>query len=149
MRVQHLSGLGYFSASLPPQEASVSLRAIDYLSSHPELLTRLRQNCVGMHRQLQRIPQLRLGGEAVSPIKHLYIAGDRPRKDYSQLLDEVVRKAWEAGVALTRAGYLEDHEHTPENASIRIAVSVSLTEEDIEHACDVIRRVTEAVVEDV
>ncbi|KAH9366121.1 hypothetical protein HPB48_000276 [Haemaphysalis longicornis] len=56
--------------------------------------------------------------------------------------------AWEAGLALTRAPYLEDREHTPKDPSIRISVSASLTEEDIEHACDVIRRVTEAVVED-
>ncbi|XP_077549604.1 serine palmitoyltransferase 1-like isoform X2 [Haemaphysalis longicornis] len=144
---QHLSGLGYFSASLPPEQASVSLQAIDYLSSHPELLTRLRQNCVRMHEQLQRIQQLRLGGEAVSPVKHLYIAGDRPKEDCSQLLDEVVRKAWEAGLALTRAPYLEDREHTPKDPSIRISVSASLTEEDIENACDVIRQVTEAVVD--
>ncbi|KAH9366151.1 hypothetical protein HPB48_012727 [Haemaphysalis longicornis] len=57
-------------------------------------------------------------------------------------------QAWEAGLALTRAPYLEDRENTPKDASIRISVSASLTEEDIEHACDVIRRVCEAVVED-
>ncbi|XP_077549605.1 serine palmitoyltransferase 1-like [Haemaphysalis longicornis] len=147
---QQLAGQGYyFSTSLPPLQASVSLQAIDYLSSHPELLTRLRRNCVAIHEKLQRIPQLRLGGNAVSPVKHLYIAGDRPKQDCAQLLDEVVQKAWEAGLALTRARYLDECEHTTKDASIRIAVSASLTREDIKHACDVIRRVTEAVVGDV
>lgn len=144
---QRLSGLGYcFSASLPPLQASVSLQAIDHLSSHPELLTQLRQNCIEIHEKLQGIPQLRVGGEAVSPVKHLYVAGDRSKEDCSKLLDEVVQQAWEAGLALTRARYLDDREHTPKEASIRIAVSAALTDEDIKHACSIIQRVAESVV---
>lgn len=144
---QRLSGLGYcFSASLPPLQASVSLQAINHLASHPELLSQLRQNCLRVHEKLAGIAQLRLGGNAESPVKHLYVAGSRPKDECAQLLDNIVHKAWEAGVALTRARYLEDREHNPKEASIRIAVSASLTEEDIERAYSVIRQVAEAVL---
>lgn len=144
---QRLSGLGYcFSASLPPLQASVSLQAINHLAAHPELLNQLKQNCLRVHEKLQRIAPLRLGGDAESPVKHLYVAGGRPKDECAQLLDGIVHKAWEEGVALTRARYLEDREHTPKEASIRIAVSASLTEEDIEHAYNIIRQAAEAVV---
>lgn len=145
---QRLSGLGYcFSASLPPLQASVSLQAINHLAAHPELLTRLRDNCLEIHEKLRRIPEMRIGGDPLSPVKHLYLAGEQPQEeDCGRLLDQVVQKAWEAGVALTRARYLEDRERTPKEASIRIAMSASFTNEDIERACTVIQQAVQAVL---
>lgn len=142
---QRLSGLGYcFSASLPPLQASVSMRIIDHLSAHPELLVQLRHNCLRMHEQLKSVPQLRLGGDDVSAIKHLYVNGDRPHS--AQLLDEIVKMAWNEGVVLTRSRYLEERECCVREPSIRIAISAALTDEEIDHACKVITRAAEAVL---
>lgn len=144
---QRLSGLGYcFSASLPPLQASVSMWAIDHLTNHPEILTTLRRNCLLMHEKLKGIPQLRLGGDDASAIKHLYVTGERPRDVCCRLLDQIVHKSWEEGVALTRSRYLEPPEHLTREPSIRIAVCAALTEKDIDHACGVISRAAQAIL---
>ncbi|EEC05036.1 serine palmitoyltransferase I, putative [Ixodes scapularis] len=144
---QRLSGLGYcFSASLPPLQASVSMWAIDHLTNHPEILVTLRRNCLLMHEKLKGVPQLRLGGDDVSAIKHLYVAGERPRDVCDRLLDQLVQKAWEEGVVLTRSRYLEPPEHLTREPSIRIAVCAALTEQDIDHACSVIGRAAQAIL---
>lgn len=143
---QRLSGLGYcFSASLPPLQASVSLAAIDHLSSHLDILERLHDNCRVMHEKLQSIPQFVVGGDPISPVKHLYIAASHPRQTMSKLLDAVVQQAWEEGVALTQARYL-DEEHLKRKPSIRITVSSTLTPEEVDEACNVLRRAAEKLL---
>ncbi|KAG0443043.1 hypothetical protein HPB47_015349, partial [Ixodes persulcatus] len=90
---QRISGQGYyFSASLPPLQASVSIWAIDQLTNHPEILATLSRNCLLMHEKLKGVPQLRLGGDNVSAIKHLYVADKRPRDVCNRLLDQLVQK---------------------------------------------------------
>lgn len=52
---QRLSGLGYcFSASLPPLQAAVALEALSVLDGNPDLLTKLRDNCIKMDEILKK-----------------------------------------------------------------------------------------------
>lgn len=41
---------------------------------------------------MNRIAQLRLGGNAESPVKHLYVAGSHPKDKCAELLDDIVHK---------------------------------------------------------
>lgn len=50
---QRLSGLGYcFSASLPSLQAATALAALDILESRPEIIDKLRTNCIQLHNSL-------------------------------------------------------------------------------------------------
>ncbi|XP_064476863.1 serine palmitoyltransferase 1-like [Ornithodoros turicata] len=140
---QRLSGLGYcFSASLPPLQAAVSLAAIDYLSAHLDTIEQLHNNCRSIHEKLKSIPQFVLGGDVISPVKHLYVAAHHPHEMATGLLDSVVQRAWEEGIALTQARYLGE-EHLKRAPSIRITVSSALTAEEINKVYDVLCKAAE------
>lgn len=129
---QRLSGLGYcFSASLPPLQAGVAIAALDILESSPDVIGNLKRNCLLMHEKLLIIPDIITCSEALSPVKHVYIADPLPRELAVKRIDEIVNFAMKEGVALTPARYLDAEEHKLPPPSIRLIVSSALTPEDI------------------
>lgn len=144
---QRLSGLGYcFSASLPPLQANVALAALKTMQLKTEILTTLRNNACLMHKELLRINRLKVGGDAISPVKHLYIFEDCPREEKIKKLERIVDYGWKNGIAFTVARYLDKEEHMLPVPSIRLIVSAILTEEDIVHVITVLQKACEAIL---
>uniref|UniRef100_T1J9G1 Serine palmitoyltransferase 1 n=1 Tax=Strigamia maritima TaxID=126957 RepID=T1J9G1_STRMM len=140
---QRLSGLGYcFSASLPPMLASAATAAIKIIEEDPSIIETLSSNAQSIHSKLKELNGLEVTGIPISPIKHLHLATCNDSRDVeSAKLEKIVHYAWENGVALTMASYLEQDEvHLP-RPSIRLTVNALLTEEDI---TDVVRTLHKA-----
>lgn len=72
---QRLSGLGYiFSASLPPMLTQAAISSLDRFEREPQIFEELQQKCRLVQKLFQRFSKLQLGGDDLSPIKHLYVA---------------------------------------------------------------------------
>lgn len=144
---QRLSGLGYcFSASAPPMLAQAAITALEVLEDSPDLLETLHDLSEYTHSKLQQLSGLRIAGDAISPVKHLYLAassGDR-EKDLSKLR-RIVAKAEDNGIALTVAAYLDEEIHMPE-PSLRIPVNAALKYEDVDRFTEVLRTVLNEVL---
>lgn len=144
---QRLSGLGYcFSASLPPMLASAAISALDIIEENPVLLRTLRDNACMMHKELEKNPHLRIGGEEISPVKHLYLS------DPCEIIEEATKKleavsdyCIQHGVAVVVARYLNDQEYRLPPPSIRLTVNALLTKEDIQKVSTVIREACDNV----
>ncbi|XP_023223298.1 serine palmitoyltransferase 1-like [Centruroides sculpturatus] len=144
---QRLSGLGYcFSASLPPLQAAVALAALKAMKSNPEVLVTLRENASLVHKELQRIPQLSLGADEISPVKHLYIVGDYSREEKIKKLERIVDYGYQNGIAFTVARYLDKEEHTLLAPSIRLVVNSLFEEADVKRVADVLRKACEKIL---
>lgn len=91
---QRLSGLGYiFSASLPPMLTQAAISSLDRFEREPQIFEQLQQKCRLVQKLFQRFSKLQLGGDDLSPIKHLYVAV--PRENFQtelQLLTQVADK---------------------------------------------------------
>lgn len=168
---QRLSGLGYcFSASLPPLQAAVAIRAIDLIDKS-DAVTKLAERCQLFHnRLLEKIPSklVDIQGEAIAPIKHVRFTdeayedmfGNGNKKfDFvlqTKALEKVVNlvsfwniiyvkkiltdcnlQAFDKGYAITVARYI-DNEHLTPKPSIRLAISIRLTEAEVNGAINII-----------
>ncbi|KAJ1913506.1 serine palmitoyltransferase component [Mycoemilia scoparia] len=154
---QRLSGLGYcFSASMPAILSVASSDVIGILSKNPEsLLAPLRRNTKLMHEQLSKISGINVEGHQESPIIHVSISptaltkrksnGEWTRGDVENALQDLVDEALKNGVLLTRAQYVDDHEHLLPNPSIRICVSAQHSEKDIAKCAKVISNAVQRV----
>lgn len=91
---QRLSGLGYiFSASLPPMLTQAAISSLDRFEREPQIFEQLQQKCRLVQKLFQRLSKLQLGGDDLSPIKHLYVAV--PRENFQtelQLLTQMADK---------------------------------------------------------
>ncbi|XP_033637092.1 serine palmitoyltransferase 1-like [Asterias rubens] len=149
---QRLSGLGYcFSASLPPMLASAAMAALDLMDEDPTMAVRLQKRSQFVHEELSKIAELKLVGEPVSPIKHLQVreCGDKTRPEITKLLESIVDKALDEGVVLTTACYLEEEEAFLIPPSIRIAVGIAPTDDQIVMAMQVIQKVASEILQNV
>lgn len=138
---QRLSGLGYcFSASLPPMLASAAIAAIDSIDNDPSIIGKLSSNAQALHQKLQDLSGIQVEGHELSPIKHLRLREESEYRAAEVLaLEKIVDYAWENGVCLTVASYLEKEEAHLPRPSIRLCASSHLTEEDIELVSQVLR----------
>jgi len=144
---QRLSGLGYcFSASLPPLQAACALASLDILQSDPAIIKTLRNKCEYLHGKLVKSETIDVEGLHFSPVKHLRFSnrqrssGQEGRATESSRLEKVVSKAWESGLAVTVARYLDDEEKFCPEPSIRLTVNVQLTNEDMDFTVDVLEK---------
>lgn len=72
---QRLSGLGYiFSASLPPMLTQAAISALNRFEQTPEIFEELQTRAKSLHQKFSNFTKLRLRGDALSPVKHLYLA---------------------------------------------------------------------------
>ncbi|SPP73408.1 serine palmitoyltransferase 1 [Drosophila guanche] len=145
---QRLSGLGYiFSASLPPMLTQAAISALDRFEREPQIFKQLQTNARLLHKIFSHFSKLRLCGDELSPVKHLYLALPLENNEAEQkLLTEVADKCIARGVAVVEAAYLQDREHKPVRPSIRIAVNRLLEESEIAAAFDIIESVSSAVL---
>ncbi|XP_078656406.1 serine palmitoyltransferase 1-like [Branchiostoma floridae x Branchiostoma belcheri] len=144
---QRLSGQGYcFSASLPPMLSVAASEALLIMEEKPGIFEELRTRCKWLHAKLSSIPGLKVCGEPISPIMHLQLAAPSSRTEATTKLETICNECMDQGVALTVARYLEGEEHLVPPPSIRIAVNVELTEDDIDHATSVITNVAKMVL---
>ncbi|XP_034654085.1 serine palmitoyltransferase 1 [Drosophila subobscura] len=145
---QRLSGLGYiFSASLPPMLTQAAISALDRFEREPQIFEQLQTNARLLHKIFSHFSKLRLCGDELSPVKHLYLALPLENNDAERkLLTEVADKCIARGVAVVEAAYLQDREHKPVRPSIRIAVNRLLEESEIAAAFEIIESVSSAVL---
>ncbi|XP_017469677.1 PREDICTED: serine palmitoyltransferase 1 isoform X1 [Rhagoletis zephyria] len=145
---QRLSGLGYcFSASLPPLLTQAAISALDRFESQPKMFTELQVISGKVQEVFGKLSKLKLHGSELSPVKHLYIAEQRENADMErELLTEIANKCITRGVAVIESRYLENLEKHTIRHSIRITVNRLLTDNDINHAFDVIESVTNEVL---
>ena len=89
---QRLSGLGYcFSASLPPLQAAAGLRAIKLLRENNNLVSKLKDRCIRMSKELQKYSDIiTVSGIDISPIKHLRFTNSMNQKYRSKNSDNSV-----------------------------------------------------------
>ncbi|XP_050732130.1 serine palmitoyltransferase 1-like isoform X2 [Eriocheir sinensis] len=149
---QRLSGLGYcFSASLPPMLAAASMKVVDVLEKEGGYLVEtLQDRCRQTHKALTAAlpPSVELVGDPISPIKHLRLAPPCPEDpdQGEETLRQVVEQAQEEGVALTVASYIRSQERHPPPPSIRLALNLQLTDQDISTLTGAICRAVEKVL---
>ena len=141
---QRLSGAGYvFSASLPPYLAVAAIEAIDILEEEGKELAKGLASKVLTFRQYleaQVGSDVDLGGHPSAPIIHLYIRTQQQEMsdvEYVDLLQKVVDGALKEGVFLTLAKYSFLDKY-PGKPSIRMAINVDHTEEELRKAAKVI-----------
>ncbi|XP_014677729.1 PREDICTED: serine palmitoyltransferase 1-like [Priapulus caudatus] len=137
---QRLSGLGYcFSASMPPMIASAAITSLEQLENNPDIFSALVRNSRWLHEKISSIPGVEVGGDPISPVKHISLkdCGENGEQE-TRMLEEIVQEAENQGVALTVARYLHNEEAHPLRPSIRLAVSSSLTQPDLTLALRVI-----------
>jgi len=149
---QRLSGLGYcFSASLPPMLASAAIEALNIIQENPSIVPDLQRKAVQFHGLLldrmrvfspeeskEDIVNWTIGGDPMSPIKHLYVkkAEARPRDHIEKILRDTIARGREAGVALTMSSYL-DNEANLSQPSIRMAIQTGHSEEMLQSIVDI------------
>ncbi|EDV36461.1 uncharacterized protein Dana_GF11943, isoform B [Drosophila ananassae] len=145
---QRLSGLGYiFSASLPPMLTQAAISALNRFEQNPEIFEQLQSKAKSLHQKFSNFSKLRLRGDALSPVKHLYLA--EPAVNFEaelKLLTELADKCISQGVAIVQAAYLQNRERVPVRPSIRIAVNRLLDDADITSAFEVIEKVSQSLL---
>ena len=131
---------GYcFSASLPPMLAAGALKALDIMQDKPKMFNDLQERAEHLHDCFKDLDGLELAGDRISTVKHLRLKrSSESRTTDKNVLNSIVLKARELGVALVLATYLEDAEVNLPPPSIRLTVSNLLDMEDIRHAGDVV-----------
>ena len=150
---QRLSGAGYvFSASLPPYLASAAIESLNILEDQgPDLVAALAgkvkrfrallASALDGHRTL-RVHQS-AAADARSPVVHLRLDDDtKSEVEGVALLQTLVDACMRDGVFLTLAKYtfLDKFEGSP---SIRMAINVNHSDEDLAKAVATIKRVVE------
>jgi len=138
---QRLSGLGYcFSASLPPFTSMASMQALSRLEQKPELMKQLVHNIkLTVDTISKALPEcLRLDGSYCSPVMHIRYKGTNDSNITLEKFKKVVSKALERNLAVVCPKYSQ-RELNPPPPSIRISVSSSHTEDDINYCASVLR----------
>uniref|UniRef100_A0A7G3AXI7 Serine palmitoyltransferase 1 n=1 Tax=Lutzomyia longipalpis TaxID=7200 RepID=A0A7G3AXI7_LUTLO len=129
---QRLSGLGYcFSASCPPLLTRAAVSALEKFDKEPELFAEIQECSRKLQRKLEDLSVLRLRGDPISPVKHLYVREEKATKAEDALLTEIVDKCITKGLCLVKAQYLQHIEKKCPRPSIRITVNRLLTDEDM------------------
>ncbi|XP_076811925.1 serine palmitoyltransferase 1-like [Clavelina lepadiformis] len=141
---QRLSGQGYvFSASLPPFLATAAMEALDIMHENADMLKELKYKGRKMQQLLNGIPGIELVGYPDSPAFHLRRKDPVSFKEDLQFLQDIVNKCSKNDLCLTIAGRLKDEElNSNWPPSIRVAVTVKISDEELERAANIIRDAT-------
>ncbi|KAF8384137.1 sptl-1 [Pristionchus pacificus] len=148
---QRLSGLGYcFSASLPPLLATAANEALTMIKEDPGRVHRLQDRSRALHagltEALKGSPFRCREGEVLAPFRHVEVADSSLRKEEKErMLDEVVEKAFEEGILIARARYLDENEAFPIEPSIRVSTQSELEDFELKRALNVIERAAKIV----
>lgn len=147
---QRLSGLGYcFSASLPPMLASGAMQSLTIIEKHPDMLHTLRDKSIKTHKLLEKIEGMKVYGDPIAPIKFVKLAEPSDDRDIdAHTIERITETAMSKGLAVTPARYLEHEEHLLPLPSIRIAVNIKLTDEELEKCMNILAESCHAVLHD-
>ncbi|XP_034947859.1 serine palmitoyltransferase 1 [Chelonus insularis] len=137
---QRLSGLGYcFSASLPPLLTAAAITSLDIIEEDPSIFDKLRKNCLSFQTRLNKLQYFELSAMPESPVKHLYLKKQYDRHKEQELLLEISNKCIENNLAVIPPAYLDTERNLP-RPSLRLCISSTLNEEDIDFALEVLER---------
>lgn len=131
---QRLAGTGYcFSASLPPLQVAVALEALNAIRQDPTIVTKAQKIFELSHEVFKSLTMLKNISHPLSPIKILILkANDKNYDKQLEYLDDMCKRILDkAQIALAVARYLVDEEMSMTPPSIRLAISGSMTREDI------------------
>ncbi|XP_026473167.1 serine palmitoyltransferase 1 [Ctenocephalides felis] len=144
---QRLSGLGYcFSASLPPLLARAAISALDYFEGNSHLFKNLQDRCKQVHNSLQHLTKLKVQGDELSPVKHLYMQDDDLSvEEQDKFLTDLIDKCENSGLALVKSAYLESIEKFVQRPSIRLTVNNTLTAKEIQYAAETLEQLSSGV----
>ncbi|XP_012530923.1 serine palmitoyltransferase 1 [Monomorium pharaonis] len=143
---QRLSGLGYcFSASQPPLLASAAITSLNKIENNLEIFQSLRNNALLIDNGLKKIPMLECTSSPESPLKHVYLKGQKDRTIEEKLLTAISNKCIENNLAIILPAYLEAERILP-RPSFRLCVSANLDNSDIEFALKTLKKCTEEVL---
>eukprot|EP00903_Cladosiphon_okamuranus_P006351 g6221.t1 len=141
---QRLSGAGYcYSAAAPPFTSAAASAALRMLRAEPELISSLRANAGFLHKAIGAIPGLKVTSCEVSPIVHVALDGDREAGAARPVLQGIVQRCAEGGVALTTSSYTPSEKFLPP-PTIRITTNALHTPEQLEEAVRVLAEATAA-----
>ncbi|XP_047358502.1 serine palmitoyltransferase 1 [Vespa velutina] len=137
---QRLGALGYcFSASLPPLLTTAAITAINIMENNPHIFKSLKDKCITIDNALKEMPYIETPSFAESPLKHLYL---KEKKDYAEeikILTSISERCIENNLAIISPTYLET-ENKLQRPSLRLCVSVLLTESDINFAISTLKK---------
>lgn len=87
---QRLSGLGYcFSASQPPFLTQAAISALDLFEKDPSIFEQLRQVATKVDEKFKQLTRLQLGGDPISPVKHLYVKDEKSDAEAEEMLRKI------------------------------------------------------------
>lgn len=87
---QRLSGLGYcFSASQPPFLTQAAISALDLFEKDPSIFEQLRQVATKVDEKFKQLTRLQLGGDHISPVKHLYVKDEKSDAEAEEMLRKI------------------------------------------------------------
>lgn len=144
---QRLSGLGYcFSASLPPLLTQAAISALDKFESEPKIFAELRSCCRKVSQKLPSLADFICRGDALSPVKHLYLRNETDPITEKLVLDNISKECINTGLAVIAAEYLEHMEKHCPRPSIRLTVNRLLTDDDIDDAFRILQQAARKVL---
>ncbi|XP_033193383.1 serine palmitoyltransferase subunit I [Bombus vancouverensis nearcticus] len=143
---QRLSGLGYcFSASLPPLLTTAAITSLNIMKNNPQLFRSLRDNCIAINEELQKIHCLECSSFPESPVKHVYLKNKKDRATEEKLLSKISDKCIENNLAVITPAYLEAEKNIP-RPSLRLCISTLLNKSDIDFAVNVLKNCAEEIL---
>jgi len=147
---QRLSGQGYcFSASLPPLLSVAAESGLKIMEENNDMFGKLKNNAASLRKELEGIEGMVVEGDDISPIIHLRFEErneNMTRQEEEDKLQSIVNECMEKGVGLTLSRYLNDLELFLPKASIRVAVNINLTEEDIKSSVECIKNAARSLL---
>lgn len=87
---QRLSGLGYcFSASQPPLLTQAAISALDVFEQDPKIFAQINDISEKVDKKFRELTRLELRGHPISPVKHLYLRGDKDATEVEVILRKI------------------------------------------------------------
>ncbi|XP_011496437.1 PREDICTED: serine palmitoyltransferase 1 [Ceratosolen solmsi marchali] len=143
---QRLSGLGYcFSASLPPLLATAAIISLEIMDNKPQIFQILKENCHKFHRGIKEMDIFECPSFAESPVQHLYLKKQLDNEKEKELLEAISDKCIENNLAVIVPVYLNVEREQP-RFSIRICISSSLNQNDINFALNILNKCANEVL---
>eukprot|EP01101_Sappina_pedata_P007873 TRINITY_DN4248_c0_g1_i1.p1 TRINITY_DN4248_c0_g1~~TRINITY_DN4248_c0_g1_i1.p1 ORF type:complete len:464 (+),score=209.65 TRINITY_DN4248_c0_g1_i1:573-1964(+) len=139
---QRLNGSGYiFSASTPPYLASAAIESLHKIVENPELLSSLQSNIKFFLKEVREVKGASISSVDCSPLIHIRVAvpAGQERIAIEKKLQDIVEKAFEVGIALSRAKYVAVDVDIPD-PSICVTLSAKHTESELSNAALVIKK---------
>lgn len=109
------------------------------MENNPHIFKSLKDKCITIDNALKEVPYIETPSFAESPLKHLYL---KEKKNYSEeikILTSISKRCIENNLAIISPTYLETEKHLP-RPSLRLCVSVLLTESDINFAISTLKK---------